>query len=293
MSPALYKKTPLPDIRESSKDAARFLFLTDTAHLLFLFTDHGNCYQLPVSAISDVKPRDRGQAMSALLAALEEGEGLLWATCSTLADLPGEPDYLFFTSAGTVKRTAAAEFAVRTKKTTAIKVREKDRLLFVMPVDGGKDIMMLTESSLCIRFALESVPAQGRGAAGIRGMNVAESDKLIWCGQIGQKDEMILFSDRGFGKRIPAIEFEAQGRGGKGVSAFRLKKNGSNGQRIAGVSLTDEAPCSITVFQSKSAPTTLERDALLVQNKAGAGIPYVMAVLDDVVTGIYAESKVQ
>lgn len=104
---------------------------------------------------------------------------------------------------------------------------------------------------------------------------------------------MILFSERGYGKRVPAMEFEPQNRNGKGVKSFYFNKNGSNGRYLAGLYLASEAPCDLIVTQARSKPTRIAKEEILLQGKQDRGMPYVMALLDDVVTGLYGEEKVE
>ena len=140
---------------------------------------------------------------------------------------------------------------------------------------------------MCIRFSLESVPVQGRVAAGVKGITLDSDDELIWFSQLNPKDELVLFSDRGWGKRIPENDFEQQNRGGKGVHCFNFNKNGSNGRSLAGVYLTSEqSTCDLIVTQVRSPATKISKDEILMQGKSGKGMPYIMAILDDIITGV-------
>ena len=105
--------------------------------------------------------------------------------------------------------------------------------------------------------------------------------------------ELVLFSDRGYGKRVPALDYERQNRNGKGVRTFAFNKNGSNGRCIAGLFLADRDPCTLIVTQAQSPATRLNKDDVLLQSKSDRGTPYVMAILDDVVTGLMGEATVE
>ena len=286
MLPAQLRKTPLPTPEESPQEAAQYLFVTDTSETLYFFTDRGNCYPLSVGSLNECKPRDRGQQLSGVLAGLEDGERPLWIECMPSARLAAHPDYLFVTRKGTVKRTAAADFDVRSKRFAAISLKGDDSLMAVFPAGSRDDLLLITRAGQCIRFPLESVPIQGRTAGGVRGMQLEAGDEVVWAAQIGEKDEIVLFSERGYGKRLLGIEFEAQNRGGKGVKCFYFNKNGSNGRFIAGVYAASGEACDIAVAQSQSPETVLHKQEILLENKQGRGKPYVLAILDDVVTGI-------
>ena len=157
-----------------------------------------------------------------------------------------------------------------------------------MPAATRDDILMLSRSGMCIRFALDTVPTQGRVSSGVKFMQVDDDDEVIWVGQIGDTEQMVLFSERGYAKRLLAVDFEKQNRNGKGVKSFYFNKNGSNGRYLAGVVKVEKGPCDLIVSQAKSAPTRLPKDSILLQAKTDRGNPCVMAILDDVVTGVTA-----
>ncbi len=168
-----------------------------------------------------------------------------------------------------------------------------DSLLSVKPAFTRDDMLLFTRKGMCIRFGLDTVPTQGRISAGVRVMQIDEDDELVWCGQVGDKDEMVLFSERGYGKRILSCDFEKQNRNGKGVKSFYFNKNGSNGRYLAGLYLAGKEPCTLIVQQAQSPETRISKDEIRLQSKTDRGAPYVMAVLDDVVTGLLGEEVVE
>ncbi len=285
MNPAVYRKTPLPTRAEDENEYADFLFMSRTDETLLIFTNHGNCYQLPVASLNEVKPKDRGQLLSGLLVGLEDGEKALWMTCTRMVDIAHLPDLLFVTRQGMVKRTAAAEYDVRSKKFAAVTIKKDDSLLTILPAASRDDLLMFSRKGQCIRFALESIPVQGRAAAGVRCMQVDEDDEVIWCEQLQENDQIVLLTDRGYGKRLLSVDFERQNRNGKGVKSFYFNKNGSNGQCLAGIVRLSEGDHLIRVTQVRTPPTTLEKDAIRLQGKQDRGLPLLIALMDDIVTG--------
>ncbi len=286
--PEVYRKNPLPTREENEPDSAEFLFMSRTDETLLIFTDHGNCYPLPVGGLNECKPRDRGQLLTGVLVGLEDGEKALWIACLRMADIGHMPDFLFVTRQGMVKRTAAADYDVRSKKFVAVNIKKEDALLAVLPAASRDDVLMLSRSGMCIRFALDTVPTQGRVSAGVKCMQLDDGDEVIWVGQIGDTEQMVLFSERGYAKRLLAVDFERQNRNGKGVKSFYFNKNGSNGKHLAGVVKVEKRPCDLLITQHQSPPTRLSKDAILLQSKTDRGNPCVMAILDDVVTGVTA-----
>ena len=268
-------------------DPPVYSFETDTEHTLFFFTNIGNCYQLNVGALPEMnKPKDRGSLLSGVLAGLENGEEPVYLMCATAEELNSLPDLLFVTSRGQLKRSAASEYAVKRSKFGALNLREGDSLHAVLSLDVSSDVLMISETGMCIRFHADQVPAMGRVSGGVKGMTLDPSDRILWAGQPAAADQLLLFTERGFGKRVPYTDYEPQARGGKGVKTFYYQKSGSNGSRIAGVALVTEAGQNVVIHQKTSQPTQLSADEIILQSKQDRGMPYVMALMDDTVTGV-------
>ena len=268
-------------------DPPVYSFETDTEHTLFFFTNLGNCYQLNVGALPEMnKPKDRGSLLSGVLAGLENGEEPVYLMCATAEELNSLPDLLFVTSRGQLKRSAASEYAVKRSKFGALNLREGDSLHAVLSLDVSSDVLMISETGMCIRFHADQVPAMGRVSGGVKGMTLDPSDRILWAGQPAAADQLLLFTERGFGKRVPYTDYEPQARGGKGVKTFYYQKSGSNGTRIAGVALVTEAGQNVVIHQKTSQPTQLSADEVILQSKQDRGMPYVMALMDDTVTGV-------
>ncbi len=268
-------------------DPPVYSFETDTDHTLFFFTNIGNCYQLNVGALPEMnKPKDRGSLLSGVLAGLENGEEPVYLMCATAEELNSLPDLLFVTSRGQLKRSAASEYAVKRSKFGALNLREGDSLHAVLSLDVSSDVLMISETGMCIRFHADQVPAMGRVSGGVKGMTLDPSDRILWVGQPAAADQLLLFTERGFGKRVPYTDYEPQARGGKGVKTFYYQKSGSNGTRIAGVALITAPGQTVVIHQKTSQPTQLSADEVILQSKQDRGMPYVMALMDDTVTGV-------
>ncbi len=268
-------------------DPPVYSFETDTEHTLFFFTNIGNCYQLNVGALPEMnKPKERGSLLSGVLAGLENGEEPVYLMCATAEELNSLPDLLFVTSRGQLKRSAASEYAVKRSKFGALNLREGDSLHAVLSLDVSSDVLMISETGMCIRFHADQVPAMGRVSGGVKGMTLDLSDRILWVGQPAAADQLLLLTERGFGKRVPYTDYEPQARGGKGVKTFYYQKSGSNGTRIAGVALITAPGQTVVIHQKTSQPTQLSADEVILQSKQDRGMPYVMALMDDTVTGV-------
>ena len=208
------------------------------------------------------------------------------------ASLATLPDLVFLTEKGTVKRSLAADYDVRSKKYATVSLREKDGLLGILFASNGEDLLLVSRDGMSIRFPVDDIPVQGRIAGGVKGMTLEPGDQVSVFGKIGPEDEVTVFSERGWGKKIPQMDFEQQHRGGKGLRAFFFNRNGSNGRYIAGLCIApSNRPYDLLVRQVHTPETILSGSEVLLQGRAGKGMPYVMAIMDDTVTDVDYEFK--
>ncbi len=295
MYPKLYKKLPAISMEnENLEDEPRFLFETDTDRTLYFFTNLGNCYTLSVGALAEMnKPKDKGSLLTGVLAGWESGEEVVQMLCFTSEELQKQPDMLFITRQGSLKRSAASEYDVRRQKFAAINLREGDSVLKIVSLDTARDMLLISRSGMSIRFHTDNLPTMGRVTGGVKGMTLEVGDQVLWVSQPEATDQVLIFSERGFAKRILYMDFEPQARGGKGVKSFYFNKSGSNGSYIAGVLLVKDEPTRVMVSQKRSAPTLMDAGDVMLQGKQDKGVPLCMAILDDVVTGLepYAEAE--
>jgi len=283
LSPKAYERSELP---ESSADMPRYVFETMSDHTLLFFTQLGNCYQLPVYQLDEqTRPKDRGTLLAGVLSGLEEGE-----ECVSLIDV-GEntpqdtPDLFFFTKHGMVKRSLAEDYQVRRGKFAALKLGKGDALAHVCQALPQDDLFCLTHEGMIIRFSQEDVPVMGRVTGGVRGIKLNPRDYLGWAGGIGDESELILASERGFMKRVPGSMVDRQRRAGKGVHSFYFYKNGSNGSYLAAAALL-RTPRSFTVETTLGQLVAVNSEEIARQTLTERGKPYIMAVMDDVVSDL-------
>ena len=280
MAPRFFEKMEMP---ENESEMARYLFHTQTDHTLLFFTDKGNCFPLSVGALTETnRPKERGGLLSGVLAGLETGEKCVSLLLITPGSLNAMGDLYFFTKKGQVKRTSAAEYDIRRSKFAAISLKGDDQLLSVMPEEDGADLLLITRQGMCIRFAADAVPQMGRVSSGVRGIKLEETDELLLGTAITNQDQVLLFTERGYGKRLMGAMFDVQGRAGKGVKCVSFNKSGSTGTYVAALSRIQTSR-GFTVLQTGGLMTPMVSDMLPCQNLADKGKPLVLAVLDDVV----------
>ncbi len=223
------------------EDFVEEIFVASTHDWVYFFTNRGRVYRLKVHELPEAGRTARGTALVNLVP-VAQGEKV--TAVIPIPDLEvaadagaGAPPYLFMaTRGGTVKKTPLAEFAnVRRSGLIALELDPGDELIGVRLTDGRCHVMLVTRQGLAIRFAEDEVRPMGRGAAGVRGISLGQGDAVVAMTAFPAEEDagldLLVVTERGFGKRTPLTEYRLQGRGGKGILTARV--TGKNGPVVA------------------------------------------------------------
>ena len=246
---------------------------------LCIFTDHGAVLTLRADDVPEGKPNAKPTNLAALLP-FEKDEKII-----AVMDGETEGEYLFACSDGMVKRSLASEYRLRSKRSAAINLKEGAKLLSVQCAKAACDLLALTKLGMSIRFAADSVPLMGRSAAGVKCIKPEADDELFALLQVGDEGELIVITDRGYGKRSFLFEYEKQGRNGKGARSIEWRKNASNGTRLIYADAVT-APYTLLLRQRHGTETPLPTEQIRIEGKAARGTLLVPCVLDDDVIAV-------
>jgi DNA gyrase subunit A len=163
------------------EDFVTRLFVASTHTPVLFFSSHGKVYKEKVWRLPQAAPQARGKALINILP-LEQGENI-----TTIMPLPEDEaswdklDVMFATTRGTVRRNKLSDFAdVRRSGIIAMKLDEGDAIVDVQICTESDDLLLTSAAGQCIRFAVDDVRVfQGRTSMGVRGINLADGDKLI------------------------------------------------------------------------------------------------------------------
>ena len=163
------------------EDFVTRLFVASTHTPVLFFSSRGQVYKEKVWRLPQAAPQARGKALINILP-LEQGESI-----TTIMPLPEDEstwdkvDMMFATTAGTVRRNKLSDFAdVRRSGIIAMKLDEGDSIVDVQICTENDDVLLTSAGGQCIRFAVNDVRVfQGRTSMGVRGINLAEGDKVI------------------------------------------------------------------------------------------------------------------
>jgi len=210
------------------------LFVANTHDTILCFSSRGKLYWLKVYQVPQAGRGARGRPIINMLP-LEEGERI--NAILPIREFNDDSFVLMATSGGTVKKTPLSQFSrPRASGIIAIDLRD-DTLVGVAITDGNQELLLMASSGKAIRFKEESVRSMGRGAAGVRGIRLAEGHEVIALCILG--DGLILSAtENGYGKRTAVDEFPLQGRGGQGVIAIQTSDR--NGRTVGAVQVKDD-----------------------------------------------------
>ena len=215
-------------------DFINHLIFSSTHDFLLFFTNLGKVYSKKAYEIPEFGRNAKGLPIVNLLE-LDKGEKI-----QAVINVPegADDNYLFFvTKMGTVKRTKVSEFQnIRRSGLIALTLRDGDELINVLTTDGRQNILIGTHLGYAVTFNEKDVRSMGRTAAGVRGMNLRDNDYVVGSDILEPDSEVLVISEKGYGKRTAASEYPVKGRGGKGIKTANItEKNGP----LAGVTVVN------------------------------------------------------
>jgi len=217
------------------EDWIEHLFVASTHHTLMFFTEKGRCYWLKVYQIPEGEKQSKGRAIQNLIQLPPDDKIRAILDVKNLGDekFVEEHNIVLCTKKGVIKKTKLAEFSrPRATGVIAITVVEGDQLLEARLTDGNSEIMMAVRSGRAIRFPEEKVRPTGRGAIGVAGIEVDdETDEVVGLICLNREDksrDVLVVSEKGYGKRTPIDEYRVTNRGGKGVKTINVTDKTGN-----------------------------------------------------------------
>jgi len=211
------------------------LFIANAHDTMLCFSSRGKLYWLKVYEVPQSSRAARGKPIVNMLP-LEKEERIN----AILPIREYEEDKFIFmaTTNGTVKKTPLSEFSrPRANGIIAIDLRDDNQLVSADITDGQKDVIVFSSAGKAARFNESTVRSMGRTAAGVRGIKLAEGQKVIAL--IIEDEGMVLTAtENGYGKRTALSEYPAKGRGNQGV--ISIQTSDRNGDVIGAVLVKDE-----------------------------------------------------
>ena len=271
------KRTPLNEYRTQGRggkgaqgsttrdeDFIEHLFIASTHNYLLLFTEEGRCFWMRAFEVPEGNRTSKGRAIQNLINIPSTDKVKAYINVKTLEDEAYiNNNYIIMcTKNGIIKKTTLEAYSrPRQSGINAITVREGDALLEVLLTNGNNEIMLASKAGKVVRFNEEDVRPMGRNASGVRGINLGEEQGNEVIGMIAMADKssnVMVVSEKGYGKRSDIEEYRVTMRGGKGVKTINITDK--TGNLIAIKNVTD-------------------KDDLMIINKSGITIRLAVSEL--------------
>jgi DNA gyrase subunit A len=226
------------------EDFIEHLFTASTHNYLLLFTEQGRCFWMRAFEVPEGNRQSKGRAIQNLINIPSDDKVKAFINVKNLNDEEYiNNNYIIMcTKNGIIKKTTLEAYSrPRQNGINAITVRDGDTLLEVLLTNGTNEIMLASKEGKVVRFNESTVRPMGRNASGVRGINISDSKDNEVIGMIAMPDKssnVMVVSEKGYGKRSDIEEYRVTNRGGKGVKTINITDK--TGNLIAIKDVTDK-----------------------------------------------------
>lgn len=251
------KRTPLTEFRAQNRggvgakgsdtrdeDFIEHIYPASMHNYMLFFTQKGRCYWLKVYELPEGAKNTKGRAIQNLLNIEPDDAVNAFIRVKGLDDkeFVNSHNLIFATKNGVIKKTKLEAYSrPRANGVNAIIIREDDQLIQVELTDGNSEILLANRNGRAIRFHESKVREMGRVSTGVRGMTLDdENDEVVGmiCMSQNSENNVMVISEKGYGKRSLLEDYRITNRGGKGVKTINVTEK--TGHLVAMKSVTDE-----------------------------------------------------
>lgn len=281
------KRTPLSEFRAQNRggvgargsntrdsDFIEHIYTASMHSYMLFFTQKGRCYWLKVYEIPEAAKNSKGRAIQNLLNIESDDAVNAFIRVKGLDDkeFVTSHNLVFCTRNGIIKKTSLEAYSrPRANGVNAIVIREGDQLISVELTDGNSEILMANRNGRAIRFHESKVREMGRVSTGVRGMTLDdENDSVVGmiCMEPDSTNDVMVLSDKGFGKRSPLEDYRITNRGGKGVKTLNITDK--TGKLVAIKSVNDEN--DLVIINKSGITLRIHVSDIKVQGRATQGV---------------------
>jgi DNA gyrase subunit A len=226
------------------EDFIEHLFTATTHNYLLLFTEQGRCFWMRAFEVPEGNRQSKGRAIQNLINIPSDDKVKAFINVKDLTDEEYTKNnfIIMCTKNGIIKKTTLEAYSrPRQNGINAITVRDGDTLLEVLLTNGTNEIMLASKAGKVVRFNESKVRPMGRNASGVRGINLGDEKENYVVGMIAMPDlssNVMVVSEKGYGKRSDIEEYRVTNRGGKGVKTINITEK--TGNLIAIKDVTDK-----------------------------------------------------
>jgi len=212
-------------MKTNEEDYVDYLLSSTTHSYILFFTNKGKVYRTKGYNVPKFTRTAKGLPLVNLLP-LEKEEHV--TSIINVEDFKTDNYLLFSTKFGSVKRTHISEFeSIRQTGKICITLKDNDELIAIRMTNGSDEIVVGASNGKLIRFHENDVRPMGRTASGVRGLMISTEERVVGMEIVHEEEQVLVVSEKGYGKRTPIGEYRLQQRGGKGVKTISItEKNG-------------------------------------------------------------------
>lgn len=268
-------------------DFTEYLFTGMTHNYLLIFTEFGKVFWKKVWELPEGSKTSKGRPVQNLLN-IEPGDKI--RAVINAEDLKDE-DYInnhyvvMCTASGTIKKTSLEAYSrPRTNGINAITINEGDRLLEVKLTNGDNHIIIGKRSGKVVHFHESDVRSMGRTAAGVRGVSLEGDDDCVVGMVCVARDDanLLVVSEKGYGKRSPIEDYRITKRGGKGVKTINITEKTGNLVSIKEVIDTDD----LMIINKSGITIRISVADLRVMGRATQGVKLIRLQEGDAISSV-------
>jgi len=219
-------------------DRLAHLFVATTHHYILFFTDRGRVYRLKAYEIPQTSRTAMGTAVINLIS-IEPGDRIT-ATIA-VKDIDQDGFMVMATELGEVKKTDLNMFHnLRSNGLRAFDIEEGDALRWVAISHGKDEVILVTRNGMSIRFKEGDLRSAGRASGGVRGIRLKGDDRVVGMTLARDSAELLVATEKGYGKRTLLEHYRGQTRGGSGIKTMNLSDKTGKIVETAVVEITDK-----------------------------------------------------
>ncbi len=209
----------------NEEDFVEKMLNMETHDYILFFSNKGRVYRMKGYEVPEFSRQSKGLPIVNLLP-VEKDECINSIIC--LSSKESVDKYLtLVTRNGLIKRTDLSEFDnIRTSGKIAITLKDDDELISVRKTTGDNEIIIGASNGRMVRFVEKEIRVMGRTASGVKGIDLGDS-KVIGAEVIDPDKQVLIVTEKGYGKKTPIVDYRLTHRGSKGVKALNVtEKNG-------------------------------------------------------------------
>ncbi|HFZ7105548.1 TPA: DNA topoisomerase IV subunit A [Streptococcus agalactiae] len=251
-SPRSFNASTVDELGKREDDELIFVSNAKTTQHLLMFTNLGNLAYRPVHELADIRWKDVGEHLSQNLVNFASNEEIIYAE---LVDDFTKETYFAVTSLGQIKRFERQEISPwRTYKSKTAKYAKlknvDDYVVTVAPIQL-EDVILVTYNGYALRFSINDVPVVGSKAAGVKAMNLKDSDHIV-SAFIANTTSLYLLTHRGSLKRMAIDVIPTTSRAKRGLQVLRELKSKPHRVFKAGPVYLEDSSFEFDLFSSVS-----------------------------------------